>query len=475
MRVLHTDVHRSAADSRELSHEELPPLLVRRWPERRTVILVTALLLFLVVFLLRLADSSRTDAVSLLYVVPVALVALELGLRAGIAAGAGALALVAFWTLTQDTGIGALGYVTRASVLVGVGALGGTFSDRMRRAQARQALLLRSGLDLTRLRQGDDRSPVGPAIAARVMEIAGDIGGVRVSLPGEAPVTAGHTVGRRLVVPVPARVEDAGHIELFYDGSVPDLEARAAIAMLALQGAVATDNRLLLDRERERLALEAELRAVRERVEEQRRSLALVLDSQERQRRAVAIELHEEAAQALAGVLLGLRALRRSAAAANGNGNGNGHGAGAEPELERLRGLVHETVIELRRIATGLRPSALDQLGLRPALERLAGDHEQAGVRLDVAGLHGRHEPEIETTVYRLVEESLGSLPGPVKIVVDDAHDGEVRVGVTIPEGDTGFGNGAVETMRARVELLGGHVDLREHGLDAVVPARLAS
>lgn len=450
----------------ELSHEALPPLLVRRWPERRSVVLATAAILYVLVFALRMADGSTADALSLLYTVPVALLALELGLRAGLVAAGLAIVLVAAWTVVQDIDLGPVGYGTRAGVLLGVGVLAGTFSDRMRRAQHRQAQLLRSGLDLARLDAhdpGSEAPPLAPVLAARAMCI-GDLTGVRVELPGEPPAAAGQLVGRPLVVPVPARVEDGGHIELYCDGRMPGLEVRAALSMLALQGAVATDNRLLRARERERLALEAELHSVRAQVAEQRRSLARVLDGQERQRREVALELHEEAAQALAGVLLGLRALRR------------GDERDDEPELERLRELVHETVVELRRIATGLRPSVLDQLGLRPALVRLAGERAEQ-VRLDVAGLRGRHEQEVETAVYRLVEEALGTVEGPVDVVVGDRGPDEVRVAITADAapGAAALADGTGAMIRARVELLGGHVDVGATGVEAVVPARPAS
>lgn len=107
----------------------------RRWFERRAVVLSTAACLTVVVFVLRELFNNRLEALGLLYVVPVALVGLELGLRAGVAAVFGTLLLVAIRPPSTDPGVDAVGLATRGVALLAVGVIAGRFSDRMREAK----------------------------------------------------------------------------------------------------------------------------------------------------------------------------------------------------------------------------------------------------------------------------------------------------------------------------------------------------
>jgi signal transduction histidine kinase len=109
----------------------------RSWFERRTVVLVTAACLTVVVFMVREVFGNRLEMFALFYVVPVALVGLELGLRAGVAAVFGTLLLVAVRPPSHDVGVDALGLMTRGVALLAVGAIAGRFSDRMREANER--------------------------------------------------------------------------------------------------------------------------------------------------------------------------------------------------------------------------------------------------------------------------------------------------------------------------------------------------
>jgi signal transduction histidine kinase len=133
-----------------------------------------------------------------------------------------------------------------------------------------------------------------------------------------------------------------------------------------------------------------------------RDALRRVVAGQELERRRLARELHDETGQALTSILLGLRAVEES--------------QGTE-EMRRaasdLRVLVVATLQDVRRLAVQLRPKALDDFGLAPALERLAQTFAEATeLHVDVEARLGdeRLPAEVETTLYRIVQEALTNI-----------------------------------------------------------------
>lgn len=109
--------------------------------ERPHVTLVVATLLFVGVFALRMLIGAPEDAINLLYALPVALVALAFGRRAGVAAGGLAVALVAAWALFRDVDLSLLGWLSRMVPLLLLGGLLGDAADRLEIADARQRAL----------------------------------------------------------------------------------------------------------------------------------------------------------------------------------------------------------------------------------------------------------------------------------------------------------------------------------------------
>ena len=124
-----------------------------------------------------------------------------------------------------------------------------------------------------------------------------------------------------------------------------------------------------------------------------------VVEAQENERARLARELHDETGQALTSILLGLKSLDDRVE------TDEGRAAVAE-----LRQLVVATLQDVRRLAVELRPAALDDFGLVPAIERL-GDlsGEQGGVSIDVrSDLGDRRLPaETETVLYRITQEAM--------------------------------------------------------------------
>jgi signal transduction histidine kinase len=137
-----------------------------------------------------------------------------------------------------------------------------------------------------------------------------------------------------------------------------------------------------------------------------------------------------------------------------------------------VRELVVATLQDVRRLAVELRPKVLDDFGLVPALERLArtfGDQTGIGVRFEPGFADERLPSEVETALYRIVQEALTNIvkhahahnisivlvrkPGAVMAVVEDDGLGFEPARTR----DGGFG---LEGMRERVGLLEGRLQI---------------
>jgi signal transduction histidine kinase len=191
-----------------------------------------------------------------------------------------------------------------------------------------------------------------------------------------------------------------------------------------------------------------------------RDTLRRVLDAQEAERRRLALELHDETGQALASILLGLKTIRAAAT-----------GEDAERAESDVRGLVVQALKDVRRLAVELRPTALDDFGLVPALERLAETFAaRSGISTAIeATLAERLPPDVETVLYRIAQEALTNVvkhseAERVNIVLA-ARDGDVALIVD----DDGRGFAAEEVredalglvgMRERLALVGGTFSL---------------
>jgi signal transduction histidine kinase len=183
-----------------------------------------------------------------------------------------------------------------------------------------------------------------------------------------------------------------------------------------------------------------------------RDTLRRIVAAQELERQRLARELHDETGQALTSILLGLKQLE-----------------GAESQsLAQVRELVVATLQDVRRLAVELRPKVLDDFGLVPALERLTdgfAEHTGIAVDLETGAVTDRLRPEVETAIYRIVQESLTNVlkhadarrvsvvltrtDGRIKAVIEDDGKG------FDPTAADGAGVGLVG-MRERIELLDG-------------------
>jgi signal transduction histidine kinase len=191
-----------------------------------------------------------------------------------------------------------------------------------------------------------------------------------------------------------------------------------------------------------------------------RDALRRIVEAQEAERRRLARELHDETGQALASILLALKGLEDQLGAND-----------SRAAVGELRKLVVSTLQDVRRLAVELRPTALDDFGLVAALERLTESFaEQSKIPVDFQSAlpPQRLSEEVETALYRIVQESLTN-------IVKHAHATRVSVLLTRKDGsvaavveDDGRGFDAAASadgfgivgMRERVAALGGRLEV---------------
>src|SRR3712207_245207 len=100
-------------------------------------VLAASAVLFAVVFALRLTIPGNEEAISLLYSLPVALLAARLGTRAGLAGGVLAIGLYALYVQLEDVDADLLSYVTRGTTFLLLGGLLGRYAERLQTVNAR--------------------------------------------------------------------------------------------------------------------------------------------------------------------------------------------------------------------------------------------------------------------------------------------------------------------------------------------------
>jgi signal transduction histidine kinase len=183
------------------------------------------------------------------------------------------------------------------------------------------------------------------------------------------------------------------------------------------------------------------------------------IEAAEQERRRWARELHDETLQGLAGLNVLLRSGLESG------------GEQLTRAVEDATTHIEDQIAALRALITDLRPAVLDALGLEPAIDTLVSRVravEGIDVQPDLAREGPRLAPEIESTLYRLVQEALTNVGKHARadnawIVLRDAGGHvtvEIRddgVGFEPERPSAGFG---LTGMRERVALAGGAVTI---------------
>jgi signal transduction histidine kinase len=145
--------------------------------------------------------------------------------------------------------------------------------------------------------------------------------------------------------------------------------------------------------------------AAHERAEQEKlreRYVIGVILAQESERQRIARELHDSTSQSLTSLLVGLHNLKQ-----------NPDPTALPQQIDELRSVVGQTLEEVRTISWWLRPSALDDLGLVSALQHYIEDYQQRHhIQVDYVarGFDERLPPELETSIYRIVQEGLTNI-----------------------------------------------------------------
>src|SRR6266516_1085898 len=124
-----------------------------------------------------------------------------------------------------------------------------------------------------------------------------------------------------------------------------------------------------------------------------------IINAQERERQRIARELHDETSQVLTSLLISLAVLEESVETQE-----------ARERIAETRALAHSTLRAIRNLSIDLRPSALDDLGLLPALRWYVKEYQRKcsiEVEFQATGFKERLPAEMETALYRIVQESL--------------------------------------------------------------------
>lgn len=163
------------------------------------------------------------------------------------------------------------------------------------------------------------------------------------------------------------------------------------------------------------------------------RQLGLVIQGQEEERRRVARDLHDETAQSLTALHLGLQRLAHNLPES------------AQADVASLAMLVRDTMTAVRNLATDLRPPALDELGLVPALgewlDRLSS-RVSFGIVFDCPAKVPRLSYALETAVFRIAQEAVTNAArhaaGARTVQIHLHSDGD-RLRLTVVDDGAGF------------------------------------
>ena len=200
----------------------------------------------------------------------------------------------------------------------------------------------------------------------------------------------------------------------------------------------------------------AELQAAQLEESQQRETLRVelfrrVVAAQEAERQRIARDLHDETGQSLTAIGMGLRGLEGRLSTRNKE---------ALNTLHKLESLTADSLKELQRLMTDLRPSHLDDLGLSAAIRWYSTkiqEHSSLSIRVDIQGEECDLDDAMKITVFRIVQESLNNIIKHSQATHANIHlyFDEKNVRISVFDNGIGFDRDQVQQKRSSRPSLG--------------------
>lgn len=235
-------------------------------------------------------------------------------------------------------------------------------------------------------------------------------------------------------------------------------------------------NRILSAELAERAATESRLRTS----EEKLRALASHLQSvREEERIHIAREIHDELGQALTGLKFDLASFAKNFEV--------DAPAARQEKQQALATAIDRIINSVRRIASGLRPEVLDEIGLSAALDWQAREFQRrTGIRCHVELSPAMHDPDKgrSTALFRIFQELLTNVARHANATRVNVKlgEGETALALTVEDNGRGITDKEIESPRSlgflglkeRVLAFGGTIDVRgEEGKGTKVSVKI--
>lgn len=202
-------------------------------------------------------------------------------------------------------------------------------------------------------------------------------------------------------------------------------------------------------------------------ISERRNLAAQIIKAQEEERRRVARDIHDGPAQTLANIVIQTEICERFLERDLNE---------AKKELNGLKEIVRSSLQELRKIIFNLRPSSLDDLGLRAVTKRYCEEfQEETGIKTDFRffGDKSRLDSDIEVTLFRVIQEALTNVKkhSKAKHCVVKLEYGDGKVNMVVIDDGIGFEahvkdskckeqHFGIMTIKERVDLVDGSFNI---------------
>ena len=204
-------------------------------------------------------------------------------------------------------------------------------------------------------------------------------------------------------------------------------------------------------------------------MKQERKYISRIIHAQESERTRIPRELHDELGGALTAIKYNLEIIERDLPENLSEG---------KERLKEVESLSSQMLTQLRRLSQDLRPPILDDLGLLPTLRWYIenyGKRWKIKTHYEATGFQQKLNPELETALYRVIQEALTNVAKHAR--ADDVHIhlgcADSAIMVTITDNGTGFdpqevlgadlqrrGYGIIG-MQERVSSFGGRMDIR--------------